>query len=303
MEQLRQIVLGAASGLVFCLVIVLLFIWKYRISRNQLANWLYELGLLLKHRVPVITALEASAERRGAKIILLSQRLQAAVRDGSTLSRALRHELALPLAANAVITSAEANGTLPDALVDAAQLLRYHARPWISFQSQAVRVEIDQNQVQIHELAANYAKESELLTTDEDKRSPLVRIANNIIAQAIQSGADSIDLEPVRTQKPPKGDEYQDEEEWRLLDMEIGPQLLVSFSRDNDRWEVMRVPKSVIGPLYRRLKLMAEVPYWQKPPASGHVVVRLGHRDYDLYLDSEWHPLGERINIQIKRVD
>src|SRR5690606_38467477 len=98
---------------------------------------------------------------------------------------------------------------------------------------------------------------------DEDDSAPIVRLANQIIAEAVKKRASDIHIEPM-------------EHKIRLR-----------YRIDGRCVEQDSVPKKLQGSLLSRFKIMAKMrPEEKRVPQDGRIKMRLGGRDIDFRVNS-----------------
>ncbi len=111
---------------------------------------------------------------------------------------------------------------------------------------------------------------------DEDDSAPIVRLANQIIAEAVKKRASDIHIEPM-------------EHKIRLR-----------YRIDGRCVEQDSVPKKLQGSLLSRFKIMAKMrPEERRVPQDGRIKMRLGGRDIDFRVNSLPATHGESIVLRI----
>ncbi|HVK06948.1 MAG TPA: ATPase, T2SS/T4P/T4SS family [Armatimonadaceae bacterium] len=108
--------------------------------------------------------------------------------------------------------------------------------------------------------------------------SPLVRLANALLANAIDLGASHLYIEPRHRRHG------------------VG----VRFRIDGILREVMPLPPHVYGPLLNRYKVMADLPAEASAPQTGHIPIKHNGADYRLRVDTIPSRYGESIAIAIQ---
>lgn len=113
---------------------------------------------------------------------------------------------------------------------------------------------------------------------DEDtiNSSPIVRMANAIITQAIEKGASDIHIEPDRRN------------------------LRVRCRIDGVLQQVMMVPKHIQAPLVSRYKIMSDMNIAEKRvPQDGRIPIKHNNKDYDMRVNCLPSLHGEKIVMRI----
>ncbi|RMG10063.1 MAG: type II/IV secretion system protein [Planctomycetota bacterium] len=111
---------------------------------------------------------------------------------------------------------------------------------------------------------------------DDDDDAPIVRLANQIIAEAVKKGASDIHIEPM-------------ERKVRLR-----------YRVDGRCAEQEPIPKRLQGALLSRFKIMAKMkPEEKRVPQDGRIKMRLGGRDIDFRVNSLPATHGESIVLRI----
>jgi type IV pilus assembly protein PilB len=108
------------------------------------------------------------------------------------------------------------------------------------------------------------------------EEAPIIRAVNQILTQAIQSGASDIHIEPHRTE------------------------VKVRLRIDGVLQDVMAPPKSVQAPLISRIKILADMDIAERRlPQDGHIHVRAEGKEYDLRVSSLPTVLGEKVVLRL----
>ena len=108
------------------------------------------------------------------------------------------------------------------------------------------------------------------------EEAPIIRAVNQILGQAIQSGASDIHIEPHR------------------LDVKVRLRI------DGVLQDIMSPPKSVQAPLVSRIKILADMDIAERRlPQDGHIHVRAEGKEYDLRISTLPTVLGEKVVIRI----
>lgn len=108
------------------------------------------------------------------------------------------------------------------------------------------------------------------------EEAPIIRAVNQILGQAIQSGASDIHIEPHRTE------------------------VKVRLRIDGVLQDVMAPPKSVQAPLISRIKILADMDIAERRlPQDGHIHIRADGKEYDLRVSSLPTVLGEKVVLRV----
>ncbi len=108
------------------------------------------------------------------------------------------------------------------------------------------------------------------------EEAPIVRVVNQIFAQAIRAGASDIHLEPHRRD------------------------LKVRFRVDGLLHDIMSPPKQVQAALISRVKILANMDIAERRlPQDGHIHLRAEGREFDMRVSSLPTVLGEKVVIRI----
>jgi type IV pilus assembly protein PilB len=108
------------------------------------------------------------------------------------------------------------------------------------------------------------------------EQAPIIRMANAIIVQAIQSGASDIHIEPDRRN------------------------VRVRYRIDGVLQEVMPIPKHIQAPLTARYKIMSDMNIAERRvPQDGRIPVRHEGKDYDMRVNCLPSLYGEKIVMRI----
>ena len=108
------------------------------------------------------------------------------------------------------------------------------------------------------------------------EEAPIIRAVNQILSQAIQSGASDIHIEPHRSE------------------------VKVRLRIDGVLQDVMAPPKSVQAPLISRIKILADMDIAERRlPQDGHIHVRADTKEYDLRVSTLPTVLGEKVVLRV----
>jgi len=110
---------------------------------------------------------------------------------------------------------------------------------------------------------------------DEDS-APVVRMANAVLSQAIESGASDIHIEPDRRH------------------------VRVRFRIDGVLQEIMPIPKHIQAPLISRYKIMSDMNIAERRvPQDGRIPIKVNGKDYDMRVSCLPSMYGEKIVMRI----
>lgn len=194
-------------------------------DRAVLALWCRELGTLLKAGVPLLGALEVVAQEI-EPLARITVSLEASVQAGESLATriAVMDEVFPPLLRAAVL-AADANGCVPEALIEVADCLA---------EASALGV-------------ARTPRERLAELAEQEAAAPAVVRARALITRAIEMGAGRL----------------------RLIGGADGG---VAEAHTGGRWQLIEeIDPGLFAALCRRIKLMAEIPYWIAEPAVGAI--------------------------------
>ena len=108
------------------------------------------------------------------------------------------------------------------------------------------------------------------------EEAPIIRVVNQIISQAVRSGASDIHLEP------------------HMRDMKV------RFRVDGLLQDIMSPPKAVQAALISRIKIMGSMDIAERRlPQDGHARVRVEGREFDLRISTLPTVLGEKVVIRL----
>ncbi|HET8998409.1 MAG TPA: ATPase, T2SS/T4P/T4SS family [bacterium] len=108
------------------------------------------------------------------------------------------------------------------------------------------------------------------------EEAPIIRAVNQILSQAIQSGASDIHIEPQRTE------------------------VKVRLRIDGVLLDLMNPPKSVQAPLISRIKILADMDIAERRlPQDGHIHLRAEGKEYDMRVSTLPTVLGEKVVLRI----
>jgi type IV pilus assembly protein PilB len=108
------------------------------------------------------------------------------------------------------------------------------------------------------------------------EEAPIVRVVNQILAQAIRAGASDIHMEPHRKE------------------------MKVRFRIDGLLHDIMSPPKAVQAALTSRVKILANMDIAERRlPQDGHVHLRADGKEFDLRVSTLPTVLGEKVVIRI----
>jgi type IV pilus assembly protein PilB len=109
-----------------------------------------------------------------------------------------------------------------------------------------------------------------------DDAAPIIRMANAILSQAIESGASDIHIEPDRRN------------------------VRVRFRVDGVLHEVMPIPKHIQAPLISRYKIMSDMNIAERRvPQDGRIPIKHNNKDYDMRVSCLPSLYGEKIVMRI----
>jgi hypothetical protein len=243
----------------------------------EIALWCRELGLLLQQNVPILKALDVVAQDCASyRLFEFTLALREAVRDGEALSDWACLPPLTGYAAD-VIKAGEQSGSLAGALTGLAEVFERRGRLGIGERrseppEKPTAQSSEEEMTHIFLSLPGQAREAEkLLSTriagveaaEFANDSPIVRLANVIIAHAIQETATHIFFVSNGG-----------------VSVEFG-------DTEDERRQVMTIPTWARDSTMRRLKLLADIPYWKKPPATGFITVSYRGEPYRLVLWSE----------------
>jgi type IV pilus assembly protein PilB len=110
----------------------------------------------------------------------------------------------------------------------------------------------------------------------DENAAPVIRMANAIMSQAIDSGASDIHIEPDRRN------------------------LRVRFRVDGVLHEVMPIPKHIQAPLISRYKIMSDMNIAERRvPQDGRIPIKHQNKDYDMRVSCLPSLYGEKIVMRI----
>ena len=108
------------------------------------------------------------------------------------------------------------------------------------------------------------------------EEAPIIRAVNQILSQAIQSGASDIHIEPQRTD------------------------VKVRLRIDGVLQDLMTPPKTVQAPLISRIKILADMDIAERRlPQDGHIHLRADNKEYDLRVSTLPTVLGEKVVLRV----
>lgn len=108
------------------------------------------------------------------------------------------------------------------------------------------------------------------------EEAPIIRAVNQILSQAIQSGASDIHIEPHRSE------------------------VKVRLRIDGVLQDIMSPPKSVQNPLISRIKILADMDIAERRlPQDGHIHLRAENKEYDLRVSTLPTVLGEKVVLRV----
>lgn len=256
--------------------------WR-KVPPSEIALWCRELGLLLEQNVPIVHALDVLArDSRSRKLYELSLALREAVRRGETISESACLPPLCGYPAE-LIKAGEHSGNLGTALVGLADVFERRGRLKIGEARPAKpeRPEADESQV-IEEMLVYLPKgleeAEELLSTrvagtdrpeSAAENSAVVRVVNAVLAQSIRDGANHIFF------KSNDG-------------------ISVEYGYDEvARQAMITLPPVIRDQVARRLKLLADIPYWRRPPATGFINISYDDEPFRLVLFAELEESSE----------
>jgi type II secretory ATPase GspE/PulE/Tfp pilus assembly ATPase PilB-like protein len=100
-------------------------------------------------------------------------------------------------------------------------------------------------------------------------RAPAVRVVDSMLGQAVKAGAHEVHVHAS----------------------DDGTETWVAFEVDESEPEVVKLPIDVLGPICRRICVMAQINWWSKEPTLGTLTIR--HRGADVVGSVRFIP-GER---------
>jgi type IV pilus assembly protein PilB len=108
------------------------------------------------------------------------------------------------------------------------------------------------------------------------EEAPIIRAVNQILSQAIQSGASDIHIEPQRHD------------------------VKVRLRIDGVLQDLMSPPKSVQAPLISRIKILADMDIAERRlPQDGHIHLRADGREFDMRVSTLPTVLGEKVVLRV----
>jgi len=108
------------------------------------------------------------------------------------------------------------------------------------------------------------------------EEAPIIRAVNQILSQAIQSGASDIHIEPQRTE------------------------VKVRLRIDGVLQDLMNPPKSVQAPLISRIKILADMDIAERRlPQDGHIHLRAEGKEFDMRVSTLPTVLGEKVVLRV----
>jgi type IV pilus assembly protein PilB len=108
------------------------------------------------------------------------------------------------------------------------------------------------------------------------EEAPIIRAVNQILSQAIQSGASDIHIEPHRSE------------------------LKVRLRIDGVLQDLMNSPKSVQAPLISRIKILADMDIAERRlPQDGHIHLKADGKEYDMRVSTLPTVMGEKVVLRV----
>jgi hypothetical protein len=256
--------------------------WR-RIRASEMALWCRQLGLLLQQNVPIIRALDIVADdSRSIRLRDLSVLLREAVCRGEAISgwTCLPPLCGYPAE---VIKAGEQSGRLGTALVGLSEVFERRGKLGIH-EPRPVKPERPKPEPftrameeVLLEIPEGIEVSEQLLSTrvpgvdaaELGENSPVIRLVNIVIAQAIREGASHV---------------------YFISDGGVS----VEYGYDEEeRRAIITLPPEIRDQAIRRLKLLADVPYWHKPPSTGFINIVYDGEQHRLVLWIESDEAGE----------
>jgi type IV pilus assembly protein PilB len=108
------------------------------------------------------------------------------------------------------------------------------------------------------------------------EEAPIIRAVNQILSQAIQSGASDIHIEPQRTE------------------------VKVRLRIDGVLQDLMTPPKTVQAPLISRIKILADMDIAERRlPQDGHIHLKADGKEFDMRVSTLPTVLGEKVVLRV----
>lgn len=266
-----------------CFSILSVFSKRRKIRASEIALWCRQLGLLLQQNVPIIRALDIVADdSRSERLRELSYLLRDAVCRGEAISgwTCLPPLCGYPAE---VIKAGEQSGRLGTALIGLSEIFERRGRLGIHEHKpiKAERPKPEPLTRAMEEVLLDIPEGIEvsenLLSTrvpgvdaaEVGESSPVIRLVNIVLAQAIREGASHI---------------------YFISDGGVS----VEYGYDEaERRAIITLPPEIRDQAIRRLKLLADVPYWHKPPSTGFINIVYDGEQHRLVLWIESDEAGE----------
>jgi len=247
--------------------------WR-KIEPKEIALWCRELGLLVQQGMPILKALDVVAQEcRSYRLYEFTLALREAVRSGEAVSD---WACIPPLTGYAaeIIRAGEDSGDLGSALIGLGDVFerggsmgKHERRPTPAKEPKPTLTEVEFVDTYLN--FPDGAREAEKLLSTRvagtevsevlAAESPIVRVVNIVLADAIRKRAAHVFFVSNGSVSVEYGDEHE-------------------------RQQVMTLPNFVRDPVARRLKLMADIAYWRRPPATGFINVAYDGQPYRLVL-------------------
>lgn len=201
----------------------------------ELSLWCRELGLMLGNGTDLIAALSVVERQDFSDGIrsMTSEMIEQASADGTLEELIVAHAEMFPPVCIFALQTGQASRQLPETLIAIADCLAQAAELGITLVAEPAD-----------------ASDSATLTASVGQR-PAVRVVNSVLGQAIKAGVREV----------------------RVHASEGGEQTCVSFQIDDAEQEVLSLPIDVLGPICRRICVMAQINWWSKEPALGTLTV------------------------------
>jgi type II secretory ATPase GspE/PulE/Tfp pilus assembly ATPase PilB-like protein len=208
----------------------------------ELSLWCRELGLMLQNGADLVAALSVLERQDFSPAIrsMTTQMVEQASADGTLEELVGARAEVFPPICILALQMGEASRRLPETLMALADCLAQAAELGMNLGAEPTS-----------------ASEDASLIASAGQR-PAVRVVNSIFGQAIKAG-----IREVRVHASEEAEETR-----------------VSFEIDGTEQEVVTLPIDVLGPICRRVCVMAQINWWSKEPALG--TLTFNHRGSDV---------------------
>ncbi len=208
----------------------------------ELSLWCRELGLMLQNGTDLVAALSVLERQDFSEAVrsMTSEMIEQASADGSLEELIGVRAEMFPPVCIFAIQAGQASRRLPETLIGLADCLAQAAELGMAL----APVPTD-------------ASDDAALVASAGQR-PAVRVVNSILGQAIKAGVREV----------------------RVHASEDAEETCVSFEVNGAEQEIVRLPSDVLGPVCRRICVMAQINWWSKEPALGTLTVK--HRGTDV---------------------